>query len=79
VGRVDDKNVVDLDYNEEAYEDGPVADIPMALIPSTGEISLLQMDGEISKEDVIKALEMGKKKLLEIYEVQKNALKEKYK
>jgi exosome complex component RRP41 len=79
VGRVDDKNVVDLDYNEESYEGGPVADIPMALIPSTGEISLLQMDGEISKEDVIKALEMGKKKLLEIYEVQKKALKEKYK
>ena len=79
MGRVDDKNVVDLDYNEEAYEDGPVADIPMALIPSTGEISLLQMEGEITKEDLIKALETGKKKLLEIYELQKKALKEKFK
>ena len=65
VGKVDDKIVVDLDYNEEAYEKGPVADVPMALIPSTGEISLLQMDGEITKEDLIKALETGKKKLLE--------------
>src|SRR3989344_1633770 len=71
VGKVDDKIVVDLDYNEEAYEKGPVADVPMALIPSTGEISLLQMDGEITKEDLIKALETGKKKLLEIYELQK--------
>ncbi|MBW2968417.1 exosome complex exonuclease Rrp41 [Candidatus Woesearchaeota archaeon] len=79
VGRVDDKIVVDLDYNEEAYEKGPVADIPMALIPSTGEISLLQMDGEISKDQLIEALETGKKKLMEIYEVQKKALKEKYK
>ncbi|MFC1753709.1 exosome complex exonuclease Rrp41 [Thermoproteota archaeon] len=79
VGKVDDKIVVDLDYAEEAYEGGPVADIPIALIPSTGEISLLQMDGDISKEDLIKALEMGKKKLMEIYEVQKKALKEKYK
>ncbi len=79
VGRVDDKLVVDLDYNEEAYEDGPVADIPMALIPSTGEISLLQMDGEISRESLKKALETAKEKLLEIYEVQKKALKEKYK
>ncbi len=79
VGKVDDKIVVDLDYNEEAYEKGPVADVPMALIPSTGEISLLQMDGEITKEDLIKALETGKKKLLEIYELQKKALKEKFK
>ncbi|MCX8147159.1 MAG: exosome complex exonuclease Rrp41 [Candidatus Woesearchaeota archaeon] len=79
VGKVDDKIVVDLNYEEESYEDGPVADIPMALVPSTGEISLLQMDGEISKEDLIKALELGKKKLLEIYEAQKMALKEKYK
>ncbi|MFC1730911.1 exosome complex exonuclease Rrp41 [candidate division KSB1 bacterium] len=78
VGKVDDKICVDLDYNEEAYPDGPVADIPMALIPSTGEISLLQMDGEISKEDLIKALETGKKKLEEIYKVQQKALKEKY-
>lgn len=79
VGRVDDKIVVDLDYSEEAYDKGPVADVPMAMIPSTGEISLLQMDGEISKEQLIEALETGKQKLLEIYEVQKKALKEKYK
>jgi len=78
VGKVDDKVCVDLDYNEEAYEGGPVADIPMALIPSTGEISLLQMDGEISKDDLIKALETGKKKLMEIYELQKKVLKDKY-
>jgi len=79
VGKVDDKVVVDLNYDEEAYEDGPVADIPMALVPSTGEISLLQMDGEISKDDLIKALEMGKKSLVKIYELQQKALKEKYK
>ena len=79
VGKVDDKIVVDLNYDEEAYEEGHVADIPMALIPSTGEISLLQMDGEISKDDLIKALELGKKKLMEIYAVQQKALKEKYK
>jgi len=79
VGKVDDKVCVDLDYSEEAYEGGPVADIPMALIPSTGEISLLQMDGEISKDDLIKALEVGKKQLTKIYELQQKALKEKYK
>ncbi|MFO8015910.1 MAG: exosome complex exonuclease Rrp41 [Candidatus Woesearchaeota archaeon] len=79
VGKVDDKVVVDLNYDEEAYADGPVADVPMALVPSTGEISLLQMDGEISRDDLINALESGKKKLLEIYKVQQEALKNRYK
>lgn len=78
VGRVDDKLVVDMDYEEEAYEDGPVADIPMAVLSQSGKISLLQMDGEISKDDLKKALEMGKKACNEIHEIQKKALKEKY-
>lgn len=79
VGRVDDKILVDLDYQEEAYEEGPVADVPIALVPSTNEISLLQMDGEISKEDLVKALKQGQKVLKDIIEIQKEALKAKYK
>jgi exosome complex component RRP41 len=78
IGRVDDKILVDLDYAEEAYHDGPVADIPMAMVPSTGEITLLQMDGEVSKEQLFSALEMGKRALLRINEIQKAALKDKY-
>ena len=78
VGRVDDKLVVDLDYMEEAYEDGPVADIPVAILPRTGEISLLQMDGLISKEMLSEAIVLAKKACQQIYEVQKKALKEKY-
>jgi len=79
VGRVDDKLVVDLDYIEEAYEDGPVADIPIAMIPNSNEITLLQMDGLISKDELKKVLEMGKTVCKDIYEVQKKALKAKYK
>ena len=78
VGRVDDKLVVDLDYLEESYEDGPVADIPIAMMPNHDKITLLQMDGLISNDDLKKVLEMGKKILKEIYEVQKKALKGKY-
>ncbi len=78
VGRVDDKLVVDLDYNEEAYEDGPVADIPIAVIPSTGELTLLQMDGEIDKDDLLKALAMGKEAVKKIKDLQQKALHEKY-
>ena len=78
VGRVDDKIVVDLDYSEESYDGGPVADIPLAMIPKSGEVTLLQMDGLLSKEQLKEALEMGKKACDEIYEIQKKALKAKY-
>ncbi|MBI2136320.1 exosome complex exonuclease Rrp41 [Candidatus Woesearchaeota archaeon] len=79
VGRVDDKVVVDLCYDEEAYPDGPVADVPIAMLPNSGKISLLQMDGEISNEQFVKALKMGEVACKKIYEVQKAALKNKYK
>jgi len=78
VGRVDDKIVVDLNYLEESYPDGPVADIPVAMMPNQGKITLLQMDGLISKDNLKKALEMAKKACKDIYEIQKKALKEKY-
>jgi exosome complex component RRP41 len=77
-GRVDDKIVADLNYDEEAYEDGPVADIPVAMLPNSGQVTLLQMDGEISRPQLRKALELARKKCAEIYEVQKAALKAKY-
>ena len=79
VGRVDDQLVVDLDYAEEAYEDGPVADIPIAMMPSQNKLTLLQMDGLVTKDQLDKVMEMGKKACLEIYEIQKQALKDKYK
>ena len=78
VGRVDNAIVVDLDYQEEAYDSGPVADIPIAMIPSTGEITLLQMDGEVSKEQLMQAFEIVKPALMKINEIQIKALKDKY-
>ena len=78
VGRVDDKLVVDLDYSEESYKDGPVADIPVAIMPNSGKLSLLQMDGQISKEQLNEVLKMRKDACQKIYEIQKKALKDKY-
>jgi exosome complex component RRP41 len=78
VGRVADKLLVDLDYSEESYPDASVADIPIAIMPNSGKITLLQMDGEVKKEELMKLIEMGKKALIGIYEAQKKALKEKY-
>lgn len=78
VGEVDGTVVADLTYNEEAYEGGLVSDIPVAMIHNTKEITLLQMDGEISKENLLQALELAKSATEKIYGVQKRALLERY-
>ena len=78
VGRVDDKLVVDLDYAEEAYEDGPVADVPIAVTSRSNKISLLQMDGEVEKDQMMELLKKAKIACAKINEVQKKALKDKY-
>jgi exosome complex component RRP41 len=77
-GLVGDQVVVDLDKSEEDFEGGAV-DIPIAMTPRNGEVTLLQLDGEISKEELKKAIEFGREACLKIYEVQKEALKAKYK
>lgn len=77
VGCIDGTVIADLNYDEEAYE-GIVADIPVAVLPNSGKITLLQMDGEISKENITKAIELAKNVCKDIYEIQKKALKEKY-
>ena len=78
VGKVDNMVAVDLNYAEESYEGGDVADVPVAFIPRTGQISLLQMDGLIDSESLKRALEMGRKACMQISEIQKKALKEKF-
>lgn len=77
IGCVDGTIVADLSYDEESYE-GDVADIPVAMLPSSEKVSLLQMDGLLSKEELSKALQLAKKICPQIYEIQKKALKEKY-
>jgi exosome complex component RRP41 len=78
VGRVDDKMLVDLDYSEESYDGGPVADIPVAYIASSDEISLLQMDGLVSKEMLMDGIKMAKKACTKLVDVQKAALKARF-
>jgi len=85
VGFAGNKIVVDLNYEEEHlpdYVEGldnkDVADIPVAMIPSTGEISLLQMDGIVDKEIIIGALNKAKSAIAQVSKVQREALKEKF-
>ncbi len=78
VGKVGDRLAVDLSYEEEALKDPDTTDMPMAFIPSTGEIVLLQMDGIISKDELMEAIELGKKACSKLNEIQLAALKKKF-
>ncbi|MBI2575082.1 exosome complex exonuclease Rrp41 [Candidatus Woesearchaeota archaeon] len=77
VGMVNGRLLADLSYEEESTE-GEVSDMPVAFTPKTGELTLLQLDGGVTKTELIKALELGRKVCREIYSVQKATLKEKY-
>jgi len=77
LGKQDKEIIVDLDKDEEDFEDGEGAtDFPLAKIANTDEFTLLQLDGKIPSERVKEVLDMANKCFEEIYEVQKKALKE---
>lgn len=78
VGKVNERVLVDLCYDEEAYA-GEVTDMPVTILPRTGEITLLQMDGEITKEQIKQALGMLKDVVPQIHKIQVDALKNKFK
>ncbi len=74
VGKINDTLVLDLNKMEDNYGQ---ADMPVAMTPK-GEITLLQMDGHLTRDEFREALEMAKKGCMAIYEMQKAALIEKY-
>ncbi|MDP3881647.1 MAG: exosome complex exonuclease Rrp41 [Nanoarchaeota archaeon] len=77
VGKLDKNLVVDLDKEEEDYDEGEGAtDFPIAKIANSDKYTLLQLDGKIQPEVVKKVLDLADKACDEIYEVQKKALKE---
>jgi exosome complex component RRP41 len=74
VGKVDDILVLDLNKDEDNYGQ---ADMPIAMTPD-GKITLIQMDGHLSSDEFKEGLEMAKKGCLEIAQLQRVALLEKY-
>ena len=67
--------VVDIFKPEDNWG---MADVAYAVTPNFGEILLLQMDGNVSKEEFLKGKEMADKAIQEIYRMQVKALKERY-
>jgi exosome complex component RRP41 len=74
-GKVADKIVLDLRNEEDNFG---TADVPLGLVPRTGEIVLLQMDGDLSIEEFKTAMNLSTDACYRIYEMQKDALRRKY-
>ncbi len=76
VGKMDKDLVLDVNDEEEHFEDGEGAtDMATARLANSDKWTLLQLDGKIQPDLYPKALSMADKAFAKIYEVQKKALK----
>ena len=74
-GKVNDQIVLDLSEYED--KEGQ-ADVPIAIMPRTGEITLLQADGNLTEEEFEEALDLAMEGCRKISELQHEALKNRY-
>jgi exosome complex component RRP41 len=74
-GKVGGKIVLDLSKEEDNLGE---ADLPMAVVPRTDEIVLLQMDGNLSSEELEDAMKMTIEACKHINGLQREALKKRY-
>ncbi len=75
VGKVDGVLVLDINEVEDNYAE---ADMPVAMAPSLDKVLLLQLNGVLTHDEFINALELARRGILEIYKLQKEALRKKY-
>ncbi|KJE48859.1 MULTISPECIES: exosome complex exonuclease Rrp41 [Acidiplasma] len=74
-GKADGRVVLDLSKDEDNYGQ---ADIPMAILPRTGKVVLLQIDGDVSEEEFDQATSMMMNAMKDISKIQRDALMSKY-
>ncbi len=74
-GKIGGQVVLDLGKNEDNFGQ---ADVPVGVVPRTGKITLLQMDGHLTVEEYEQAVKLAINACSEIYEIQREALKSKY-
>ena len=75
VGKVAGQIALDLKKEEDNYGE---ADLPMALVPQSGRLVLLQMEGHLSAPELGRALDLGVTGCRAIYEKMKQALRDRY-
>ena len=75
VGKYEGKLIVDLgDYEDKKGE----SDMPVAYMPKFEQVTLLQMEGILSREETEECVTMAIEGCRKVYETQKEALKKKY-
>ncbi len=75
VGKVGGAIALDLKKEEDNFGE---ADLPMALVPQSGRLVLLQMEGHMTEPELAQALDLGVQGCREIYEKMKQALRDRY-
>lgn len=78
VAKVDGQLVLDPMKEEDYYGE---ADMPIAFLIRNGKIesiTLLQMDGKMTKDEIKNAVELAKKGVMEIYKLQREAIMRKF-
>jgi len=76
MGYMDGSIVADIDAHEDC--DLGATDIPVAFLPNSNKLTLMQMDGKISQPELKKLLDVGLQMCKKINAVQVKALKAKY-
>ena len=74
-GKIEGKVVLDLSDVEDKKGD---ADLPVAFMPRSNAVGLLQMDGSLTEDEFKQALDMSVNACRTIYEMQRDALRRKY-
>ena len=74
-GKIDGEIVLDLNKDEDNYGE---ADVPLAIMPMKNDITLLQMDGYLTREEFMEAVRLAIKGAKAVYQKQREALKRKY-
>ena len=75
VGKVGGKLVLDLNKLEDNFGE---ADLPMALVPQSGRLVLMQMEGHMNRGELSTALDMGVAGCRTIYATMQAALRDRY-
>jgi len=74
-GKIAGKVAVDLDDTEDKEGE---ADMPLAILPNIGKITLFQLDGIFTKKEFEEAFKYAREGCMKVYELQRKALMDKY-
>ncbi|MFP3064638.1 MAG: exosome complex exonuclease Rrp41 [Sulfolobus sp.] len=75
VGKADGVLVLDLNEPEDMWGE---ADMPVAMLPSLGQVVLLQLNGNMTPQEFRQALDLVQKGISIIYNIEKEALRNRY-